>query len=230
MLESQENDVAQLPPPIHDEDFAAVDTTDEEEILRRFNSFVRSLHSYLNGLPSLRDLQNVRRRWKARTSDKLAFGNFVAHSREFYTFHSGGRKEGHFNICLRPGYFGIGLGYEFTLNKGGDPTAVQLAYSCFMNVVGMNRNQFERFVAENHLEVEFSGAQDRTVQIVPTSEVVPWILNLDHEPRWIMIGRLLRRVQDAHVLADPDALGKVIEAVISGFRPYWERAQVMACA
>ncbi len=220
--------MAQTPPPVRDAEFSAVDTNDEKQIERRLNPFVRSLHAYLNQLPCLRDLQKARRRWKARTAEKEAFGNFVAHAREFYTYHHGGRKEAHFNICLRPTYFTIGLGFEFTLKKGGDPTAVQLAYSCFANVVKAKRSDFEQFVADNKLEIEWSDTTRQSLEIIPTGGVVPWLLNLPGEPRWIMVGRLLKRGDDAAVLENPDSLGTVIQTVFGGFRPFWEQTQLMA--
>lgn len=220
--------MSHTPPPVRDAELVAVDTSDEKEIERRLNPFVRLLHAYLNQLPCLHDLQKIRRRWKARTAEKEAFGNFVAHAGEFYTYHHGGRKEAHFNISLRGTYFTIGLGFEFTLKKGGDPTAVQLAYACFTNLIRAKQTDFERFVTEQQLEIEWSDTARQSLDIVPTNEVVPWLLNPPQEPRWIMVGRILRRGQDTTVLENPDALGSVMQAVLCGFRPIWERTQVMA--
>jgi hypothetical protein len=67
--------MAQTPPLVRDTEFSAVDTNNEREIEQRLTSFVRLLHAYLNQLPCFRDLQKVRRRWKARTAEKEAFGN-----------------------------------------------------------------------------------------------------------------------------------------------------------
>src|SRR5262249_24513172 len=137
----------------------------------------------------------------------------------------------HFNVCLRPAYLSVGLGFEFTLNKGGDPTAVGLAYSCFLNVIATNQKQFERFVADNHLEIEWAAKKDDrgSLKFVPTYDVVPWLLNrqLD-DPSWISIARLLRSGQDTAVLGDPKELGEVMEAVLCGFRPFWEQTQELA--
>jgi hypothetical protein len=218
------------PPPIHEADFLAVDITDEQEILRRFNPLVRQLHSYLNQLPCLRDVPQARRRWRPRARSAEAFGNLVAHARQWYTFHSGGRNEAHFNICLQPTYFSVGLGFEFTLKQGGDPTVVHLAYTCFTNVVRANRSQFERFVANKELEIEWCANEGGLLQFVSTGDAVHWLLNPPQLPVWVFIGRLLRRDQDAAVLEDPTALGKEMEAVLSGFRPIWEQTQVMAHA
>jgi hypothetical protein len=222
--------VSPLPPPIREAEFLAVDTTDEVEVKSRFNTFVRQLHSYLNQLACLRDVQKARRRWKARTTETEAFGNFATDPRHWYTFHHGGRNEAQFNVGLWPGYLRVGLGFEFTLKKGGDPTAVHLAYACFTNVVRANRSQFERFVADNQLEIEWADNKGGLDQIVPTGDVVRWLLDPPREPRWIFIGRLLRREQAAAVLENPDALGNVMQAVLCGIRPIWEQTQVMAHA
>jgi hypothetical protein len=215
------NPVSTTPPPVREAEFLAVDTTDEPEIKRRFNGFLRSLHAYLNQLACLRDVQKARRRWKARTVETVAFGNFATEPEHWYTFHHGGRNEAQFNIGLCPSFLRVGLGFEFTLKKGGDPTAVHLAYACFAKVVRTNRSQFERFVTDSQLEVESS-------EIIPTAEAVSWLLNPPAEPEWIFAGRLLRREKDAAVLENPDALGRVMEAVLSGFRPIWEQTEVIA--
>jgi hypothetical protein len=218
------------PPPIHEAEFVAVDIADEAEIKRRFTPFVRSVHSYLNQLPCLRDVQKTRRRWKARTVEKEAFGNLASHGQEWYTYHCGGRNEAHFNICLRPAHLTIGLGFEFTLNKGGDPTAVHLAYACFVQVVRRQRTEFERFAAASQLEIEWSDLRGGGHQYVVTGNVVPWLLTPPQEPKWICVARFLRRERDAAILENPTALGAVIEEVLSGFRPIWEQVEVMAHA
>lgn len=214
-------------------EFAAVDTTDEEAITQRFNPRIRELHSYLNGLPCLRDIQAARRRWKARTAETEAFGNFAAEDQHWYTFHHGGRNEAQFNIGLCPSYLRIGLGFEFALREHGDPTAVQLAYACFRNITQASRDEFGRFVADNQLEIEWADDQFSSVELVATRQVVDWLFNRRNPPRapgWIFIGRLLRRGQDTAILEDPVALGSVMQAVFCGFRPFWEQTQTMACA
>jgi hypothetical protein len=223
------NTVCQMTPPVREAEFSAVDTADEEEIKRRFNGFVRQLHSYLNQLPCLRDLQNARRRW-TRPRETEPFGTFATQPKHWYTYHHGGRKEAHFDIGLCPSYLRVGLGFEFTLKKGGDPTVVGLAYTCFVNVVKADQSLFERFVADNHLEIEWSGQQGASPQYVPTGEMVSWLLNPPQEPVWLFVGRFLRRGQDSAILEDAGALGKVMEAVLCGFRPIWERTELMAHA
>jgi hypothetical protein len=147
--------MSQTPPPVGEPEFVAVVTTDEAEIGRRFDVFVRLLHSYLNQLPCLRELQKARHQWKARTPSTDAFGNFAIDPKHWYTFNHGGRNEAQFNIGLSPGYMRLGLGFEFTVKKGGDPTIVGLAYTCFTKVVEAKRSEFERFVADNQLEIEW---------------------------------------------------------------------------
>jgi len=217
---------------VREAEFQAVDTADEAEIVRRFDPFVRSLHSYLNQLPCLRGIQEARLRWKARTAETNAFGNFATEPRHWYTFHHGGRNEAQFNVGLGTAYLRVGLGFEFTLKKGGDPTVVQLAYACFANVIGANRRTFEDFVDDNQLEIEWTAIQAEIrhgpVQFVLTRDVVSWLLDPPREPGWIFVGRLLKRNQDEAVLRDPDALGRVMQGVLCGFRPIWEQTQVMA--
>lgn len=220
--------MSQTPPPVRETDFLTVDTSDEAEIGRRFDLFVRLLHSYLNQLPCLRELQKVRRRWKARTASTDAFGNFGIDPKHWYTFHHGGRNEAQFNIGLWPGYLRVGLGFEFTLKKGGDPSIVQLAYACFTNVVHSKLSEFERFVVDNQLEIEWADNEFGPIQFIRTGDVVGWLLEPPQEPGWIFIGRLLRRDQDAGVLENPAVLGNVMKAVLCGFRPIWEETQVMA--
>jgi hypothetical protein len=216
------------PPPVREAEFTAVDISNEEEIKGRFTSFIQLLHSYLNQLPCLRDIQQTRRQWKPRAPITEAFGNLASHSNECYTYHCGGRNEAHFNICLRPNHLSVGLGFEFTLKKGGDPTAVHLAYACFTNVVRAEYSQFERFVADNQLEIEWADNKGGALQFIPTRDVMQWLLNLPKEPRWICIARFLRRGQDAAVLEDQNALGEVMQEILGGFRPYWERTEVLA--
>lgn len=218
------------PPLVREAEFVAVDTTDEEEIKGRFTPFIRSLHSYLNQLPCLRDLQKARRRWKARTAESVAFGNLASNPRECYTFHHGGRNEAQFNVGLWPSYLRVGLGFEFTLRKGGDPTAVHLAYACFAKVVRTNQSRFEQFLTDNQLEIEWADNKGGPVQILPTEEVVRWLLNPPQEPGWIFVGRLLRRDRDSAVLENAEALGGVMQTVFAGFRPLWEQTQLMAHA
>jgi hypothetical protein len=215
------------PPAVRETEFMAVDTTDETELWRRFDRFVRSLHSYLNQLSCLRDLQETRRKWRVRTRKTEAFGNFATDPKHWYTFHHGGRNEAQFNVGLWPNYFRVGLGFEFTLKKSGDPNIVWLTYACFKNVVVSKTIEFQKFVADNKLEIEWTDNRDESIEFVPTNEVVSWLLEPPKEPGWIFVGRLLRRGTDAQILENPDELGKVMQAVMCGLRPLWEETQKM---
>jgi hypothetical protein len=220
--------VANVPPPVREAEFLALDTTDEEEIKRRFVAFVRSLHSFLNEVPCLQDVQKARQQWKSRFNATQAFGTFATDPQHWYTFHHGGRTEAQFNVGMFTTHLRVGLGFEFTLKKGGDPTAVQLAYACFVNIIRADQRQFQRFVNENRLEVEWTATDGGPLMFVPTENVWQFLMNLPKEPTWLFVGRLLRRGQDAAILEDAPSLGKLMEAVLCGIRPVWERTQLLA--
>lgn len=222
--------MADAPPPVRISEFDAVDTTDESEIKRVFSPFVRSLHAYLNELRCLRDVQKTRRRWKARVAHPEAFGNLATDPRHWYTFHHGGRTEAQFNVGLYPTHLRVGLGFEFSLKKGGDPTAVQYAYACFTNLVRAGRHEFERFVTENGLEIEWVDTSGDPLRFIPTKDAVDLLLNLPREPLWVFVGRLLRREEDSAILGNAELLGGVMQKVFCGFRPIWEQTQMMAGA
>lgn len=228
VLDPKDSAISQRPPPISEAQFLDLATPDEEEIKRRCIGYVRSLHAYLNQLPCLSDLQRVRRRWKARTTSTDAFGTFATDPQHWYTFHHGGRNEAQFNVGLHTTHLRVGMGFEFSQKKGGDPTAVHLAYACFINLVRSDQHRFEQFVADNRLEIEWADANGGSLQFIPTGEIVRWLLNPPRMPIWIFVGRLLRRGQDSDVLENADALGGVMESVLCGFRTIWERTQVMA--
>lgn len=90
--------MSRTPPPVREAEFLAVDTTDEAEIRRRFNVFLRLLHSYLNQLACLCEVQKAHHRWKSPTAETDAFGNFATDPKHWYTFHHGGRNEAQFNV------------------------------------------------------------------------------------------------------------------------------------
>ena len=223
--------MSQLPPPITEGQFVDLDTTNEEDIKRRFSPHVKSLHSHLNQLPCLQDLQKVRRRWKARSSSADAFGTFATDPRHWYSFHHGGRNEAQFNVGMFTTHFRVGLGFEFSEKKGGDPTIVHLAYACFVNIIRTNQQVFNRFVIDNNLEVEWVEADDLPLHFVASADVVSWLLDrqrLQRMPMWIFVGRLLRRGQESTILENADALGSVIQSVFCHLKPTWEQAQMLA--
>jgi hypothetical protein len=220
--------VTDAPPPVREAEFLALDTTDEEEIKRRFGGFVRSLHSFLNEIPCLQDVPKARRRWKPRSAGTEAFGTFATDPKHWYTFHHGGRTEAQFNVGMFTTHLRVGLGFEFTLKKGGDPTAVQLAYACFVNVIRAEQRQFERFVNENGLEVEWTATDGGSLDFIPTERALQFLMKLPKEPMWLFVGRLLRRGKDSEILEDASSLGGLMQAVLCGFRPIWERTQLLA--
>lgn len=215
------------PPILRDNEFEAISTTDEEEILRRFGGFVRSLHGWLNTLPCLSDIQRVRRKWK-RTAGTDAFGTFATDPYHWYSFHHGGRTEAQFNVGLFPTHFRVGLGFEFSMKKGGDPTVVGLVYACFLQVLRARRREFGALVSDQRLEVEFWSSQQPGLRFVGTESAVEWLLNPPSEPQWIFVGRLLRRDADKSVLEDEARLASVISEVFTAFRPLWEETQMMS--
>jgi hypothetical protein len=154
-----------------------------------------------------------------------AFGTFATDPRHWYTFNHGGRNEAQFNIGLYPTHLRVGLGFEFTPRKGGDPTIVGLSYACFKNVINQDIEGFRRLVRDNSLEVEWAPGDD--LRFVPTEEVVQWLLQ-PAGASWIFVGRLLRQGKDALILEDPLHLKQVIESVFNGFRPIWERTQILS--
>jgi hypothetical protein len=216
--------MSDTPPPIRGAEFQAVDTVVEEEVLRRCSGTVRSLHSFLNQLPCLRDLQKARLRWKSRVGEKQAFGNIAADPNHWYTFHHGGRNECQFNVGLREEYLRIGMGFEFSQKKGGDPTIVQLVYSSFLYTIRGDLEAFRRFVSAHGLEIEWCEPPGPPVEIVRTESVVDWLVAPPREPLWIFVGKLLRRHKDAELLA----CAGVYENIFTGFRPWWEQTQMTA--
>jgi hypothetical protein len=223
--------MALLPPLICPADFQAVATSDELAIARHFGGeWVRSLHSYLNALPCVGDIQDFRRRKLGiRVRNPQAFGTFATDSGHWYTFHHGGRNEAQFNFGLRREYARVGLGFEFSEKKGGDPNIVQLAYSCFVHVVRNNQAAFEALIAKNLLEVEWvSKVRVDDLRLIPSVDVTKWILKPTEEPYWIFVGRLLRSGADETTLGDATRLGELMDAVFSSLRPLWEQTQALA--
>lgn len=214
------------PPILRDEDFEAVNTTDEDELRRRFDGFVGNLHEWLNDLPCVKDIQKVRRRW-TRPTHTDAFGTFATDRCHWYTFHHGGRTEAQFNLGLHRTHFRVGMGFEFSMKKGGDPTVVNLVYACFVEVVRARQREFRDFVRDHQLEIEWWSQGQADLQFVPTDTATDFLLNLPIMPQWIFVGRLLRPGADKAVLTDADRLGDIISNVFAGLYPLWEETQLM---
>ena len=196
--------------------FTQVDTDDQALIRSRFEPFVTGqLHPLLNGLHSLQGIQAIR---GGRAND--AFGTFATGEREWYTFNHGGRNECQFNVGLGPSYLRIGLGFEFSHRKHGDPDAVLFAYLRFRKHITARQAEFRALIEELSLEVECT-------ETGPGDDITNWILNdpMDPQPRWIFVGRCLYREGDGEVLRDEVALAKVIDKTFAGLRPYWQASR-----
>src|SRR5579871_6315594 len=106
---------AKTVPIVREVEFEAVDTSDTEEIRRRFGPFVTTLHACLNELDCLKDVQKTRLKWKRLVRERRAFGNPIGvEPRHWYTYHNGGRSEAQFNVGLFHDHLRVGLGFEFT--------------------------------------------------------------------------------------------------------------------
>jgi hypothetical protein len=220
--------LSELPPPIREAEFSAVNTVDEASIRATFFPLVQELHSFLNQASCVWDLQEIRRNWKARVADQRAFGTFSTEPRHWYTYNNGGRNEAQFNIGLSPKYLRVGLGFEFTLKKGGDPTIVQWTYAQFTDVVKHDPQAFDGLVTQNSLEIEWvpKGATDS--RTVPTRTASKWLQQPSQAPLWIFVGRLLRPKKDKRTLEDPTKLKETIESVFGDLKPLWKQTQMRA--
>jgi hypothetical protein len=219
--------LSKLPPPVREEEFQAIDTTDEEEIRDYFRPFVNRLNSFLNETSCLRDIQDIRRRKNPQITSSQAFvdGYFSTQPKHWYTHNAGGRNEAQFNIGMFPDYLRVGLGFEFREQMYGNPPAVQTAYGEFWNTLVQFRQAFDRFAQENSLKVEWvpQGKSD-VIRYVPTQDVAKWLLK-PKPSDWIFVGRLLDRKKDAEILEDSVRLKEVMESVFKDLKPLWEQTQ-----
>lgn len=178
----------------------------------------------------MRDIQRIRRRWKASVRGSRAFTDFATADERWYTYNAGGRNEAQFNVGLSPRRLRIGLGFEFSKKMHGDPEAVQAMYGHFTDVFERYRPGFDRFVERNSLQVEWRAKGKRDPEYVSAEAVAEWLLHPPEPfPEWIFVGRLLYRGSDTAILEDPVRLRSVMEAVFNGFIHPWEEAQVKAC-
>lgn len=222
------NDAAVYPPPVTESLFQLMDGChDEQAITRNFSAFVDALHNYLNCGSCLSSIQETRRNW-TRPKQMEAFGNFVADPeyQYWYSYHYGGRNEAQFNLGLCPRHFRFGLGFEFSLKKGGKPSCIQFVYACFMNLVKERADWFEDFVIRNHLEVEWMDIHGQE-GFVASENVLLWLQQPPIEPEWIFIGRLLERenTEDAQILRDPTSFSNSMGNVFTGFYDIWSASQ-----
>jgi hypothetical protein len=138
--------LSELPPPVGEEEFQAVDTTNEGAIREYFHDFIDELHTFLNTSPCLRDVQRIRRRWRRGSKASYPFGedSFVVQSRHWYTRNIGGRNEAQFNVGMFPRYLRVGLGFEFTERAHGKPAEVQPVWGQFREILREDRQAFEQ--------------------------------------------------------------------------------------
>jgi hypothetical protein len=221
--------LSKLPPAVRESEFQAVEADNPEKIKQYYEPFIRELHSFLNSTSCIRNIQNVRRRWKQVPTKQRAFhdGSFNAVRRHWYTYNWGGRSEAQFNIGLVPEYLRVGLGFEFTGGQYGNIEAVQLAYRGFRSIIDRHQRAFDDFVRENQLRIEWNpvGQAERR-HTSAGDETLKWLGRRPPKPPdWIFVGRLLDRREDAEILADPSRLMDVIESVFGGFLPFWEETQ-----
>jgi Citrate lyase, alpha subunit (CitF) len=108
-------------------------------------SFVRDLRTYLNEASCVSDIQRIRRGWSPRSRARLAFeGDKIPTDHEhWYVYNTGGRNEAQFNVGLFPNYLRVGIGFEFTMGRHGNPEMVQAAYGAFSGILRQDRQDFE---------------------------------------------------------------------------------------
>jgi hypothetical protein len=131
-----------LPPRVGSTEFNNVDTKNTKNMKALFAEFVKQMHDFLNQLPCLRPLQEIRSKWlkgSPRSNEAFVETDFIPAKRYWYTKHHGGRNEGQFNIGLcaegvsvaTPAYLRLGLGFEFTKRMFGEPEIVAQVYRCW---------------------------------------------------------------------------------------------------
>lgn len=220
--------MSELPPPVGEAEFRAVDNDNPEQIEAYFEGedFIDRLHSFLNKTPSLRDIQGVRRGWVNSGSDAFDRRSFKTQPRHWYTRNVGGRAEAQFNVGLFPEYLRVGLGFEFRKGRYGSPN-VQTTYGEFKSILMENRQAFERLVQDNLFEVEWVPADRKGVKPVGTQGVTRWLLR-PKPSDWIFVGKLLYRKKHAQILEDPAHLGEIMESVFGDLRWWWKEAQERA--
>jgi hypothetical protein len=216
-----------MPPPvIREEEFRLLEKANKENVKSRFSVFYIELREFLNSLPCLQNIQQIREKWVYGVRQNLAFaGDLIPEYEHWYAYNTGGRNEAQFNIGMFPDYLRIGLGFEFTKKKGGDPERVHSAYDSFLVVI-QQEDTFKNFVQKNYLEIEWVPKDETILKYERTEDVVNWLL---HPPPadWIFIGRLLKIYSDAIILEDPQRLGNLIDIIFTGFLPIWEETQML---
>jgi len=213
-----------VPPPIGTTEFQNVANLDEEQIKRDFARFLSRMHTFLNQVPCLSDLHNVRRKKWMRGAPRVdgPFGTFATDPEHWYSFNHGGRNEAQLNIGLFPQYFRVGLGFEMTGKKGGEPASVQVLFAVFADILRRDRSVAEAMARRSELSVEWQPRGSMQLEYASPEEAVELLLNPPREADWIFWGRLLRRGHDDERLQDPTQFGNILEEVLCALVPYWE--------
>lgn len=223
-----------LPPKPVDGDFDVLGSLLEFDVAKKFSRKIHALHAFLNTDSAVSEAHELRRReWKKRARADHAFENQGFEDHHWYTFNAGGRNEAQLNVGMfggERGHVRIGLGFEMTEKKGGQPALVQFTYTAFVKLLKSNTalaRTFADFVREMGLEVEFWGPSSTELDIVATSDALPFLTNLTRTTHWIFIGKLLRRSADAAVLAEPTDFARTIDDVFRGILPVWRECNVI---
>ena len=209
-----------LPPAMTEAEFKIVEQGSKSEIEKDLHSFFHLLLATLNDLPSLRDVQAIR-----KGSPRPSFQKVNTSPQHWYTFSYGGRNEIQFNVGMFGGYVRIGIGLEPTGAVYGEPEKIWAAHARLAAALSADRPAAERFFTDNQIRIEWMRHGEKTLSYVPTEEALGWFLRRRDEGRWIFAGRLLHRQWDAAILGDPEKLAEVMERVFAGFRPYWDATQ-----
>lgn len=223
-----------LPPKFVQEDFDVLGSLLEFDVPKRFSRKIQALHTFLNGDSAVSHAHELRRReWKPRARTERAFENQGFEDRHWYTFNAGGRNEAQLNVGMfggENGHVRIGLGFEMTEKKGGQPALVQFIYTAFVKLLESNTESARTFgdlVNEEGLKVEFWGPSSRDLDIIATSDALAFLTNPPRTAHWVFVGKLLRCKTDAAILAEPNAFARTINDVFRGILPIWREANVI---
>ncbi len=214
--------MCKLLPSITENHFEQLNTEIADTIETRFGYLIDHFHEFLNNHSCLKDIQTTRN----KSNRDRAFGTFGFNPNHWYSYNHGGRREAQFNIGMSLEYFRIGIGFNFSMGKGGNPSEVSLAYTLFKNAIEQDRDGFEKFAITNCLEIPYTQGPEAKTQYAKAENVTEWLINPPYFDEWIFVGRLLRRNTDKEILEDPSNLKDVMESVFGGFIPYWEKAQM----
>jgi len=226
-----------LPPKFLGDDFDVLGSLLEFDVAKNFGRKIQALHAFLNADSAVSNAHEVRRReWKARARGEYSFENHGFEDRHWYTFNAGGRNEAQLNVGMfggENGHVRVGLGFEMTERKGGQPAVVQFIYTAFVKLLKSRSDVAQalaKFVQDEGLELEFLGPSSSELEIVSTADVLEFLTSLTRTTQWVFLGKLLRRKADAEILAEPASLAATIDRVFRGLLPAWREANVIGSA